>query len=140
MRTVKKKVPATTNNITKGIINFLLEKGHSASRVNTTGVWDEQKQAFRRTGARKGFYDINATLKTKYSAKVLFDPEMGTYVDRSIGLTLAIDTKRGRDKLGDDQIKFRDEILAAGGLTFESKNYNDFVLYYYDFIEPNYIK
>jgi hypothetical protein len=124
MRTKTIKVKATTNNITKGIINFLLERGHSASRVNTTGVWDERLQLFRKTGARTGFYDIAATIKTRF---------VGAHL-KPIGMTLMVDTKRGRDKLSKDQIKFRTEILEAGGCCFESKDYNDFVKWYNSYL------
>lgn len=126
---VNKRVPATTTNITKGIVNFLISEGHSASRVNTTGVWDVMRQTFRRSGGRKGFYDIAATIKTRY------------YDDKgaNLGLTLMVDVKRGRDELSQEQVDFKSEIEEAGGITFESQNYNDFVEWYNFFVKTNYL-
>ena len=120
MRAKTIKVPATTNNITKGIVNFLLERGHSASRVNVQGQWDEARQMWRKSGSRKGFYDIAAVIKTKYRGPHL-DP---------IGMSLFVDTKSNRDVLSEEQLKFRKEVQEAGGCCFESKNYNDFVEWY----------
>jgi hypothetical protein len=124
MKTKTVKVPATTNNITIGIVNFLKARGHSASRVNTTGIWDERLQRFRTTGARKGFYDIAATIKTKF---------VGAH-GKPIGMSVFIDTKRGRDKLSKEQLEFRNEIMEAGGCCFESKTYYDFEEWYNLFI------
>jgi hypothetical protein len=48
MRTRVKKVPATTNNITQAIINFLRSRGHWAARINNGAVYDPEAKAFRR--------------------------------------------------------------------------------------------
>lgn len=129
MRKVVKTVKASTNNITTGIVNFLLDKGHSASRVNVMGIYDEVFQQWRKSGSREGVYDIMCTLKTRFKSAD----------GRPIGLTLAVDTKRGNDSLREEQEKFKAEVEAAGGVTFESKNYNDFVFFYNSYLEPNYL-
>lgn len=120
---VKKKVPADTNNITTGIVNYLLSRGHSASRVNVMGIYDELQQQWRKSGSRTGFYDIACVIKTKYG----------------IGLALFVDTKRGKDKLRKDQIEFKIEVESAGAVTFESKDYNDFVVWFETVITPKYL-
>lgn len=130
-----KKVKATTNNITKGIVSFLINRGHSASRVNTTGIWDTKRKVFRTTGARVGFYDIACTIKTGI---MLIGPG-NIFPGRYLGVTLMIDTKRGRDSLSDEQKEFKAEIEEAGGVTFESENYNDFVDFYNNFLVQQFL-
>jgi hypothetical protein len=41
-------VPATTNNLTTGIINYIIDKGFVAFPVYNGAVYDPAKQAFRR--------------------------------------------------------------------------------------------
>ena len=106
---VVKKVPATTNNTTTAIINFLLSKGHSASRVNVQGQWDEKKQLWRPSGSRKGFFDIAACI---------------------FGRFVVLDTKTGDDELSEDQLKFQAEVRAAGGIAEEMETYQHFLDWY----------
>ena len=113
-------VPKTTNNITKGIINFLNSEGHCASRINTTGIWDAKKQCYRRTGGRKGALDISVTLKTK----------------NGLGLSHWIDIKKDDDELSPDQIKFIQDQEKAGGICYEAKDLQSYEKYYYSQIKP----
>lgn len=120
----KRTVPKTTNNITKGIVHFLLIEGHCASRVNTQGQFEPANAAsfsesigglikalrasglivgrWRKSGSRKGFLDINATIRTR----------------SGLGLSLYADVKFGDDELNDDQIEFVKEAQAAGAIVF----------------------
>lgn len=104
-----KSVPATTNNITRAIINFLLSRGHSASRINTQGQYDELTGQWRKSGSRKGFFDIAACV---------------------FGRFVAIDVKGSGDKLNIDQVEFMKEVLNAGGIAIEIRNYNEFLNWY----------
>lgn len=106
---VKKTVPATTNNITTAIINHLLSKGHSASRINVQGQYDEKRQLWRKSGSRNGYLDISACI---------------------LGRGVAIDIKKGRDELGADQIEFINEWTQAGGFAFEIKSYDHWLRCY----------
>lgn len=99
----KRTVPATTNNITKGVINFLLSQGHSASRINVQGQaveGEDGRLEWRRSGSRRGFLDIGVCLLTR----------------SGLGLFHVIDIKRGSDSLRDDQEEFIAEVKAAGGI------------------------
>jgi hypothetical protein len=99
----------TTNNITTAIINFLLSKGHSASRINVQGQYDESILAWRKSGSRKGFYDIVCSIKGKF---------------------VAIDIKKGKDFLSDDQLKFKGEVIKDGGYAVEFRDYQEFIDWY----------
>jgi len=99
------KVPATTNNKQQAIINFLISEGHSASRVNVQGQWDENlygegKGGWRYSGSRLGFFDVVACLKTRWG----------------IGLYFAWDQKTGNDELSDEQKEYMTEVRNAGGI------------------------
>lgn len=114
-RFVKRRVPVTTNNITKAIINYLLSEGHSASRVNVQGQYDDKLRVWRKSGARKGVLDIIGCIK----------PD---------GRFIAIDVKVGDDKLSPEQSEFIMEIRRAGGIAFDVSSYKDFLFYYDHFV------
>lgn len=109
-----KRVPATTNNITKAIIAYLLNEGHSASRINVQGQYDPKIPGWRPSGSRKGFFDIAACIKDS----------------NGIGRFVAIDIKKGNDKLSKGQMAFIEEIENAGGLAFEIESYDEFINWY----------
>lgn len=109
-----KKVPATTNNITKAIIAYLLNEGHSASRVNVQGQYDPNIPGWRPSGSRKGFFDIACCIKDS----------------NGVGRFVAIDIKKGNDKLSKDQLKFIKEVENAGGTAIEISTYGEFLEWY----------
>jgi len=125
----KKIVPKTTNNITTGIVNFLINEGHSASRVNVQGQWDEVRGLWRPSKSRKGFADIDCVLRTRYKMC------KGSF----IGVSLKIEVKKGDDEMSEEQIKFRIEVLEAGGLYFIASDVEHFVWWYNLFIKNNYL-
>jgi len=110
-RYARRKVPATTNNITRSIINFLNMHGHCAARINTQGQWDEAKQIWRKSGSTKGVFDIICCL-------------------RPFGRMLIVDVKKGDDELREDQIKYQNAVLAAGGIAYGAKSAEEFEEYY----------
>lgn len=119
-------VPATTTNKQKLIIGFLLKEGHSASRINTTGIYNVETQSFRKTGARVGFSDITGVLKSRFnfpSGKI-------------IGIPIFIEGKFTKsDELSVEQIEFRDEVIAAGGLHLECESVDQFYKWYLEIKE-----
>lgn len=110
-------VPETTNNIQTGIVTFLLEKGHSASRINTTGIYDVKEQRFRTSNSRKGFFDTVACIKP-------------------LGLFATYDVKKGADVPSDEQLEFQAEVRAAGGIAEFVPDYAWFVSHYNSVILP----
>lgn len=117
----KVTVPATTENQTKAIVNFLLSEGHSASRINTTGVYDVEKQFFRKTGGRVGHSDISGSFKCHINNGYNF----------KVGLAFFIEGKFSKDdKLSDDQIEFRNEVESTGAFYLECENLDQFYAWY----------
>jgi len=119
MKTRIKLVPATTNNITNAIINFLLCEGHSASRINTQGQFDVKLGQWRKSGSRKGFFDIAACIKD----------------GDGVGRFTVFDIKKDNDQLNGDQIAFIKEVEKAGGVAIEVRSYNEFLKWYRNYIE-----
>ena len=108
----KKRVKATTNNLTKAIINFLESEGHYAGRINNTGIYDPVNQQWRSIPEReRGKFDICACLH----------PE---------GKTLWIDVKTGTDTPSDYQLIFQERIRFSGGFAIFIKTYNEFETWY----------
>lgn len=114
---VRRTVPATTNNITRHIINFCNQQGHVAARINTQGQYDERLGIWRKSGSTKGVFDVIVCLAPK-------------------GRMLIVDTKKGKDTLRPDQIEYRDAVLAAGGLAYEAPSGEAFEQYYLTEIKP----
>lgn len=92
-------------------MNFLLSEGHSASRVNTTGVYDEATRSWRRSGGRKGFFDIVSSLSP-------------------LGRYFTIDTKTGNDTPSKEQLEYQEEVLKTNGIAIFVKNWDEFFKYY----------
>ncbi len=116
-----KRVPNTTTNITKGVVYFLLHEGHSASRVNVQGQFDIETLSWRRSGSRKGKFDIACCIKDT----------------TGIGRYVSIDVKKGNDKLSKEQKRYKFEVIHAGGIAFEIESLDDFYHWYFgqDWIE-----
>jgi len=134
MRTRTKLVPATTNNITTGIINLLLRDGHSASRINIGGNLEPAaiggnspiaKAAailrasgyvvghWKKSGSRLGVADVLACMKPS-------------------GSFLAIEVKNEltNDRASKEQLQFEHEVRRAGGDYWIVLSYEEFVARY----------
>lgn len=128
-RTKVVKVPATTNNITKAIVNFLLSEGHTASRINTGGTYDEAKQRYIPSGSRNGFSDISAGIRGIYNITDFVGIETWPF---KYCQYVAIEIKKGKDEMRDDQVIFLAEVEHAGGIYLEIKTYQQFLDWYSD--------
>lgn len=106
------KVKATTNNITRGIVNFLNVRGHFAFRVNSTGIWDPTKRIFRKPNQKYGLADIVCCLHG--------------------GKFLAVEVKNQitKDRMKRNQEAFESELVKAGGVYYVAKNMFDFIDWY----------
>lgn len=110
-RTKLVRVPGTTNNITKGILNYLNLREHFAFRVNSGGVWDQSVGRFR-AGRSLGVSDILCCLKG--------------------GRFLAIEVKNAatKDRVRPSQVAFRLGVMAAGGDYIIARSYESFVSWF----------
>lgn len=116
MRKVTKQVPATTNNITKAIINYLIDKGHFADRVNRTGIYDPTTGNWRKSNTKNALFDIYCCLAPN-------------------GKSLWVDVKKGSDTPSDGQIKFKEMIESCGGYAIFANTYQEFTNFYEQIIK-----
>jgi hypothetical protein len=120
------KVPGTTANIKRGIINFLNSRGHFAFPINNVGIWDEAAGSFRRN-PHKGIADILCSFKYRKPITGV----TGTMVF-NVGVFLAIEVKNKEthDVLSDAQIDFMKSVKATSGLYLVVYDYDEFVQWY----------
>ncbi len=109
-----KKVEESANSIAEGIINTVLLAGYSASRINTQGQWDAKMNngegGWRPSGSRKGYYDISCCIEGRF-------------------VVIEVKFSKG-DKLRKDQKVFRAEVLKAGGVVYECRNWEEFLVWW----------
>lgn len=114
-------MPATTNNLTKAIVNYLNSRGHFAFRVNNGAVYDPVRKVFRRR--RKGdpaISDVHCTLNPS-------------------GLSLWIEVKNAytRDRIKKGQRDFAKRIKECGGMHLFATTYDRFLAWYDDNVFDN---
>ena len=109
----KKKKSSPANQLTSDIMDYLLDLECAVARINTTGIYDEKLGRYRKSGSTNGVEDINCTYPLKFKGI-------------TIGLTLAIEVKIGKDKMSDDQIKRKQRIELAGGIYIVAKEMEQF--------------
>ena len=115
----------SANALTKCIIHFLTYSGFQAERINTMGVYREGKkiQVGENTRQLKGTW--TPSTGTKGSADI-----SATIRGRSV----KIEVKYGKDKQSEVQKKYQESIEQAGGTYFIARNFDDFMIFYYNFI------
>lgn len=109
----KKKKSSPANQLTSDIMDYLLEKNCAVARINTTGIYDEKLGRYRKSGSTNGVEDINCTYPLNVKGI-------------TIGLTIAIEVKIGKDVMSDDQKKRKQRIELAGGIYIIAKEMEQF--------------
>jgi hypothetical protein len=102
----------TANDLTRQCLDYLTLCGVFAFRVNTTGVWDNQRKVYRTFQGLKGVSDILGLLP-------LNSPFPGRM--------LAVEVKAGRDVLSEEQRYFLDTVNGNGGLAFAVGSLQDLI-------------
>lgn len=100
----------TANALTQQVLRVInMQTGCFAFRVNNTGIYDPEKQIFRKAHTQKGISDIIAVVR---------------------GLSVFIEIKVGKDRMSEDQTKFRYEVERANGLYFECRDIDTFLPFF----------
>jgi hypothetical protein len=115
----------SANALTKCIIHFLTYSGFQAERINTMGVYREGKKIQVGENTRQ--------LKGKYT------PSTGTKGSADISATIRgrsvkIEVKYGKDKQSEVQKRYQESIEQAGGTYFIARNFDEFIIFYNNFI------
>jgi hypothetical protein len=115
---------ATTNGLTKAIIDFVRIRGGQAERISSEGrVIDDRKSYTNvvgqtitigsikriKTSGQKGTADISATIN---------------------GRSVKIEVKKGRDYQSQAQKEYQESIIKAGGIYFVAKDFEMFLDWY----------
>ena len=82
--------------VVRAIRDYLAIRHIDAWRINTMGVWDAKRKAYRTNAGTNGVADILGVLPG--------------------GRFLAIECKAGRGKLSPAQVEFQRSVIRAGGL------------------------
>lgn len=128
-RCVRNYTDRTSNGLTICILDLLRFTGNQAERISNTGRYIDDSKVVtdtigfkRRIGSgtwipgsgQNGTADISATIKNK----------------SGIGVSVKIEIKIGRDTMSPAQIKYRDQVVKAGGQYWLVSNMDDFMSYY----------
>lgn len=119
----------SANGLTRCIIDYFKFNGWQAERISNTGRmidntkvikyhigWEKivgTKKWIKGTG-RNGTADISATMPINVNG-------------RTIGVSLKIEIKYGKDRQSEDQKSYQKEIENAGGVYMIARNFDDFL-------------
>lgn len=101
----------TANELTKLIVAYLKVRGAFATRLNSTGIYRNDRKRFVPNTQRRGMADVIAV----YGGK-----------------SLNIEVKIGCDKLSGYQNDVRDKINACDGFYFVARNFAEFKEWFED--------
>ena len=115
----------SANSLTKSIEFYINANGFQAERINTMGVYREGKkiQVGENTRQLKGTY--TPSTGTKGSADI-----SATIRGRSV----KIEVKYGKDRQSEVQKRYQQSIEQAGGTYFIARNFDEFIIFYNNFI------
>ena len=111
----------TANGLTKCIIDFIQYKGGQAERISV--VSRKVAGKFVKSTMTKGTADISATIP------VYFRDSNGNFLIKK-GLSVKIEVKIGKDRQSEEQKRYEQDILNAGGYYFIAKDFNSFYEWY----------
>jgi len=111
----------TANGLTKAICDYINLHGYQAERINTMGTAREKKNTsgkvigvtWTKGTSTAGSADISATIK---------------------GRSVKIEVKIGRDRQSDAQKRYQEMIERAGGVYYIARNFDEFVIFYNEFV------
>ena len=120
---------SSANSLTKCIIFYINALGGQAERISSQGQYREGKKIEVGTGE----IQYTKELKGKWT------PGQGTKGTADISATIRgrsvkIEVKYGNDRQSDAQKQYQEAIEKAGGTYIIAKTFDDFVLWYENFI------
>jgi len=116
---------STAAKIEKNIITYIKLLGHHAEKHSVTGREVTGKDIRTALGTIKGKKTYIPSQSQKGSADV---------TATIFGLSLKIEVKKGKDRMSDEQKKYRDQIIKAGGFYFVAHDENDFLIKFDEFL------
>ena len=126
----------TANGLTNAIKDFIKAHGFQAERVNTMGIPKDNRKIitdvmgfqrmigsidYRPSGSTTGSADIHASIPIKGS--------------NGFAVSVKIEIKIGRDKQSEAQLKYADQVRAAGGIYIVVHNLEEFFNWWDNFVD-----
>lgn len=105
----------TANGLTAAVIAHLKMHGHFASRVNSTGIYDQRRGLWRASNGTRGLADISAVIA---------------------GRAVQIEIKAGTDKPRAAQLQVQANVRAAGGVYEFIHNFTEYIALYEELTKP----
>ena len=96
----------SANELTKAVLAYIRFSGGWATRVNSTGVFDERRQQWRTGNTVPGTPDI-----------------MGTLAD---GRFIGVEVKTGSDRQSDQQKAVEKAVKQSGGIYLVARSFQEF--------------
>ena len=93
------------NDLTRCVVEYIRLRGGFASRINSTGVYNQKLKKYIPGTSRRGLADV-----------------MGVYRGKS----LHVEIKIGRDKQSEHQKRVEAEVIRSGGLYFIARDFESF--------------
>jgi hypothetical protein len=115
----------SANSLTKSIEFYINANGFQAERINTMGVYREGKKIQVGENSRQLKGTWTPSTSTKGSADI-----SATIRGRSV----KIEVKYGKDKQSEVQKRYQESIEQAGGTYFIARNFDEFIIFYNNFI------
>lgn len=103
--------PESANALTKRIVEHIRNRGHFATRLQSTGTYREDLKKFVPSQQRVGLPDVMAVIASQAAF---------------------IEIKVGRDRLSVDQKNAIDELEKAGAVVFVAHDFDSFVTWFTD--------
>jgi hypothetical protein len=99
--------PEKANRITKNVLQRICNQPRGwAYRNNTTGIWDAEKQVYRKNAGQNGIPDVVGVVR---------------------GFFLAVEVKAGKDRQTDVQRICQQDIECARGVYFLVRSTDEFL-------------
>ena len=115
----------SANSLTKSIEFYINANGFQAERINTMGVYREGKKIQVGENSRQLKGTWTPSTSTKGSADI-----SATIRGRSV----KIEVKYGKDRQSEVQKRYQESIEAAGGTYFIARTFDEFMIFYNNFI------
>ena len=115
----------SANSLTKSIEFYINANGFQAERINTMGVYREGKKIQVGENSRQLKGTWTPSTSTKGSADI-----SATIRGRSV----KIEVKYGKDKQSEVQKRYQESIEQAGGTYYIARNFDEFIIFYNNFI------
>lgn len=107
---------ASTNGLTRAVMQWLQLNGHYCSRIQSQGQYNPTLKRWTKSTVRRGIGDVTTIIK---------------------GRSVMIEIKAGKDRLSGHQLKTQKQVEASGGVYLVVRSFDQFIQWYKHFLNSN---